>query len=87
MQCKDIPTKPVLLFLNQMSAPWGTWFAGFENSVSNAMAEGMPPKLVKAKMDQLIKNGLVDGCTCGCRGDYRLTDKGCEYLNQQELNQ
>lgn len=27
-------------------------------------------------MNQLIYKGIIDGCPCGCRGDYELTDKG-----------
>ena len=29
-----------------------------------------------AKMRALIRRGLVEGCECGCRGDFVLTDKG-----------
>ena len=34
----------------------------------------IPDQLVLAKMRQLIKRGLVDGCGCGCRGEFRLPD-------------
>lgn len=27
-------------------------------------------------MASLIRRGLVDGCGCGCRGDFMITDKG-----------
>ncbi len=37
-------------------------------------------KLILAKMKQLIKRGLVDGCACGCRGDFEITPKGEEWL-------
>lgn len=60
-----------------------TWFAyGVDddfipaNSVRNAMPVGTPGKVVLAKMKRLIDRGLVDGCPCGCRGDYELTDAG-----------
>jgi len=36
----------------------------------------LPFNLVKAKMRKLIKRGLVNGCACGCRGDFILTEKG-----------
>lgn len=35
-----------------------------------------PAKVVTAKLRKAIKRGLVDGCCCGCRGDFRLTEKG-----------
>lgn len=36
----------------------------------------IPDKVINAKLANLIKKGLVDGCTCGCRGDFHLTDEG-----------
>jgi hypothetical protein len=75
MQCKDIPDIPILQFLNKLTR-WGTWFPNFDNSVQQGMPIGVCEKLVKAKMKSLIKRGLVDGCTCGCRGDYEITPKG-----------
>ena len=89
MQCKDIPDEPVLRFLsgpfNDWPVPgWGTWFWADDykpsNSVANAMPAGTPEKLVLAKMRRLINRGLVDGCGCGCRGDFELTAKGRQYL-------
>jgi hypothetical protein len=29
-----------------------------------------------AKMRALIRRGLVDGCRCGCRGDFEITAAG-----------
>lgn len=63
---------------------WGNWY--FENSphsVKLAMPENLPDKLVVAKMRNLIKKGLIDGCGCGCRGDYVLADKGKQVLVQE----
>ena len=37
-------------------------------------------KLVLAKCRGLIDRGLLNGCTCGCRGDFELTDKGERFL-------
>lgn len=39
-----------------------------------------PSKVVLAKCRQLMKRGLINGCDCGCRGDFEITDKGREYL-------
>lgn len=30
-----------------------------------------PPKVVMAKLRSMIRRGLMDGCACGCRGDFR----------------
>jgi hypothetical protein len=85
MQCKHIPDVPILRFLNGEVdgyegwpvRGWGTWFKGsFPNSVLRAMPDGVPEKLALAKMGMLIRRGLVDGCPCGCRGDFEITAKG-----------
>jgi len=76
----------------EMKLGWGdkpiphrnaTWFwsdesTGYrpENSVVRAMPEGVPSKLALAKMAAMIRKGLVDGCPCGCRGDFEITEKG-----------
>lgn len=82
MQCKDIPDRPILEFLASLGGAWAHWFGDdFEASVTHAMPKGIPPNLVRAKMASMIKRGIVDGCPCGCRGDYLLTDKGRALLN------
>lgn len=43
---------------------------------------GVPWKVVLAKFRRVNKRGLVDGCDCGCRGDFELTGKGRELLAQ-----
>lgn len=79
MQAKDVPDEPVLAFLAVLPAHadgserrWATWGPGYAHSVANAMPEGTPEKVQLAKMAALIRRGLVDGCTCGCRGDFEL---------------
>ncbi len=92
MQCKDIPDRPVLEFLRDLP-DWddmpgikrqGTWFwhDGFhpKNSVVRAMPDGTTQKLARVKMGSLIRRGLVNGCACGCRGEFELTDKGLATL-------
>ena len=76
-QCKDIPDGPILAFLRQHQGRWATWGEGYSMpTVRDAMPHGTPDKLQIAKMRQLMKRGLVDGCPCGCRGDYEITPKG-----------
>jgi hypothetical protein len=36
--------------------------------------ELFPQKLVIAKARKLMRRGLLEGCDCGCRGDFELTD-------------
>ena len=81
MQCNDIPDEPILQFLAEHGGIGCTVWrqddgTPYERSALKAMPDNTPQKLAKAKMGQLIKRGLVDGCMCGCRGDFELTDKG-----------
>lgn len=95
MQCKDIPDIPILRFLEGQplingSPRWSIWYGDeYENSVTHAFPrEAKQPgreKLVLAKMRQLMRSGLVDGCGCGCRGDFVITEKGRDYLTSKDV--
>ena len=76
MKCKDIPDRPILEFLAQRQGIQNTWFLGYEGDVRIAMPKDTPDKLILGKMRILIRSGLVDGCACGCRGDFEITEKG-----------
>lgn len=39
-----------------------------------------PERVVTAKLRRLRDRGLVDGCDCGCRGDWHLTPAGKVYV-------
>ena len=89
MQCKDVPDKEILIFLNERKKngkTWCCWFNGFENSIGQAMPIDTSEKIRISKMAKLIKRGLVEGCGCGCRGDYEITDKGVEFIKGEELS-
>lgn len=92
IQAKHVDKLPILKFLNDLNR-WGCMFdtgAGenrdelFDNSVWHAIPEEVPYKVGLAAMDNLIKRGLVSGCSCGCRGDFEITDKGRELLKLHE---
>jgi hypothetical protein len=76
-QCKDILDGPLLGLIARKQREKGMWVNtwDFEPPYSE-----LPDNLFRAKMGQLMKRGLIDGCNCGCRGDYELTDKGREFL-------
>jgi hypothetical protein len=76
LQCKDIPDGPILEFLAKQSLPCG-WHdlnprSDFMPTVRDAFPPDIPGRLLLAKMRMLIRRGLVDGCTCGCRGDFTI---------------
>lgn len=60
-----IPDDRILPLLSRRWAV--TW------DLQGALAE-FPPKVVMAKLKQLKRRGLIDGCDCGCRGDWHLID-------------
>ena len=85
MQCKDIPDQPILEFLRDHTHKfkWATWGAGHSMpTVQDAMPPGTPVKLQQAKMAILIRRGLANGCACGCRGDYYITERGLAALGK-----
>lgn len=94
MQCKDIPDLPIVEFVAALdNKRWGTWFMPDDpvqhhhpdtfNSVYPLFGEVVPHKLMLAKMANLMKRGLIDGCPCGCRGDYEITKKGRAFVVEQ----
>ena len=88
MQCKDIPEEPIMEWLRKNTTPskWATWGEGYGimPTVSECMPPGTPEKLQIAKMRQMINKGKVQGCGCGCRGDYHI-DR-CAYAGAWEKN-
>ena len=83
-QCKHIPDKPIMEFLLENKGHWCNWNFGDERDVRNSMPKNLSSeKLILSKMRQLMKRGLVDGCDCGCRGDFEITTKGEEWLSLQ----
>ncbi len=41
---------------------------------------GVPEKVVLAKLASLVRRKLIDGCACGCRGDFVLTPVGLAFV-------
>lgn len=82
--CKEIPTIDILDFLSVRDNSCHRYKSHDESAIRNAMPNGfeLPDKLVVAKMDKLIRKGLVSGCSCGCRGDFKITEKGMKYLEE-----
>jgi len=83
-QCKEIPDKPIMEFLLKHKGHWCNWYFEDDRDVRNVMPKNLASeKLILAKMRQLMRRGLVDGCSCGCRGDFEITAKGEEWLSLQ----
>ncbi len=84
MQCKSLSDTAILGYLAAFQGSWtldfsgkGTNFkTGWPQDLSFAFPASSPRKLRIAKMVMLERRGLITGCTCGCRGDFEITDKG-----------
>lgn len=37
-----------------------------------AVLSAFPPKVVRAKLAALVRRGVLNGCACGCRGDFYI---------------
>jgi len=61
----DIPDAAMLAVLTPQ---WQCWWTIAEHFPA------FPPKVVQAKLRQLLKRDLAHGCPCGCRGDWHLPD-------------
>lgn len=81
MQCKDIPTEPILELFQKnpdLCHRWynASWYhdthLSIWPSIRPAFPVDCPDHLLLAKMKQLIRKGLVLGCACGCRGDFQI---------------
>jgi hypothetical protein len=75
MQCKDIPDEA---FLEAVRRCPGSPLLGARNrwevhAELEVTAGSLPENLFLAKTRRLIARGLIDGCACGCRGDFTLT--------------
>lgn len=88
MQCKDIDDYQILKYLKTHAPPGSFgithWLIKEKKSVAYAMPLNINDKLRVAKMNMLLRRGLVEGCGCGCRGDWSITTKGVGFLENSE---
>lgn len=100
IQCKDIPTLPILQFVAEHGGIGCNWNCpsefqngnewerkAYDRNVRLSMPDGynLPANLVLAKMRNLIRGELIEGCYCGCRGDFEITDKCKKYIQEKQL--
>lgn len=82
IQVKHVETLPILQFLDNIAPRMAISFdRDFENSIFHAVPEEIPRKVMLSKLRNMIEKGIIDGCACGCRGDFELTQKGKDILN------
>lgn len=84
MQCKDLNTLVTLALLAKNPDKWHSYSHDHSRSVLPAFPDGISTKLLLAKMHQLIDQGLITGCACGCAGNFTITTEGCRKLREEE---
>lgn len=81
MQAKDIPDDLFVQAVAECSLrqarEWlaaSAWCNRYDVTewLSERMGVAVPEKVVLAKARAVIKKGRMDGCPCGCRGDFDL---------------
>ena len=68
MKASDIPDEAILSILRVNDPRW-TLIWDLTEALPN-----FPEKVIRAKCRSLKRRGRIDGCDCGCRGDWELTD-------------
>lgn len=91
MQCKDVNELYILAGMVTNQEKWGSLSGGPfpHDHIMYSLVPLFPPrcphKVMVAKLKSLLKRGLIDGCACGCRGDWVITADGIAYLNHAML--
>lgn len=69
MHAKDLPDEAVLSVVRRINDDEQRWALTWD---LYAALPAAPAKVVHAKCRRLIQRGLLDGCPCGCRGDFEI---------------
>jgi hypothetical protein len=88
IQAKHIPDEAMVLIIKQLKGMPGMYgypggiqvFRPAEHTTVNItdicnLYPSVPRKVIMAKLRRLVKRGVIDGCTCGCRGDFKVIGK------------
>lgn len=82
-QAKHLDTRKVLAFIvdhcKKTGHLWTTYY-DFEREFPDF--DKFPTKVVRAKMAYLVAKGFLDGCLCGCRGDFEPQRAAYDFLAQ-----
>lgn len=86
LQAKDIADLDVLQTIRKQGAAhalgWTfTWELIAALPVLAPLSFRGSERLFLRKCDALVRRGLINGCTCGCRGDFTLTSAGLAFIN------
>jgi len=79
IQSKHVPEVPIL---RSLAALPGGETANLEDILNHR--SGYPVKAVKERLNSLIRRKLITGCTCGCRGEFAITEAGKAALTAED---
>lgn len=83
METKDIPEIPILQFLHGLRGQIAIRH-GIESmpgqDIHGAFPAETPEKIITSKLKTLKRKGYIDGCPCGCSGQFTLTKMGAKLL-------
>ncbi|MGW7398117.1 hypothetical protein ACWGH7_16650 [Streptomyces cyaneofuscatus] len=75
MQCKDIPDDLFLEAVRDSGRTPSGWATRWDvQAALESLMGPVPGRVILAKARKLIKAEKMDGCTCGCRGDFQLPE-------------
>lgn len=66
LQAKHVPDEAFLAVVDRVAREERRWT--LTSDLEPAL--GVPRKVILAKARALIRRGVIDGCGCGCRGDF-----------------
>jgi hypothetical protein len=79
-QAKDVDAKQFLGIVYDLNVKENGWAMRFD--VEDTFSPRFPKKVLMAKAQKLIDQGLMRGCACGCRGDYVVEREGCDLIGR-----
>lgn len=81
IQAKDVPERDLLEAVRRKNETPIAGVTGY-GACWWVLADelGFPERVVLARLRAFLRRGLVTGCDCSCRGDFRLTEAGREAL-------
>lgn len=72
VQAKHITDEQILYVIDLCEVNEGRWTLIWDLEYYYPM---IPRKVLLAKCKSMIRRGLLDGCPCGCRGDFERPDR------------
>jgi len=69
LQAKHLDDATILDYVGMINTTEGRWT--HRRDFADILPD-VPPKVILAKCRSLIKRKLLEGCACGCRGDFQL---------------